>query len=199
MAGAFHASPLSPCILTEAFQRLSPYTRGLQKQSQSPTMRCRLYQERRRCAFLLFARHRQPTRPGAYAALQSTRSTAAAIARCDTSSISSPVIELDPQWAKTNPPAKNAGYNNQGWPGCCRPPTPSEVKHIPAADWKAVSIVHHVPIPADLRALLDRAAPTMRTQSGSPTGRSPTSPNVPGKAMPQLDRRNSNPSPNQRP
>ncbi|KAL1760017.1 hypothetical protein FB107DRAFT_256700 [Schizophyllum commune] len=103
------------------------------------------------------------------------------------------------KWAKTNPPAKNAGYNNQGWPGCCRPPTPSEVKHIPAADWKAVSIVHHVPIPADLRALLDRAAPTMRTQSGSPTGRSPTSPNVPGKAMPQLDRRNSNPSPNPRP
>ncbi|TRM67986.1 hypothetical protein BD626DRAFT_395225 [Schizophyllum amplum] len=103
------------------------------------------------------------------------------------------------KWAKTNPPAKSAGYSNQGWPGCCRPPTPSEYKLIPAADWKAVSIVHHIPIPTDVRMMLERAAPPMRTQSGSPTGRNPGSPSVPGKTMPQLDRRNSNPSPNPRP
>lgn len=95
------------------------------------------------------------------------------------------------QWARTNPPPKLAGYHNPGWPGCCRPPTANESRMIQAADWVAVSKVHHVSIPSDVKAVLE-SIPLTR---GSPTpaakvatlGRSSSA----RVAMPNMDRRNS--------
>lgn len=57
------------------------------------------------------------------------------------------------KWARSNP--KPSGYQNPGWPGCCRPPTPQEQRLIPAADWPAVTLVHHVPTPPDIKAILE--------------------------------------------
>ncbi|RPD67047.1 hypothetical protein L226DRAFT_452839 [Lentinus tigrinus ALCF2SS1-7] len=80
------------------------------------------------------------------------------------------------KWAKTNPPPTRAGYQNPGWPGCCRPPNPSEHKYIPAADWPSVSIVHHVPIPPEIKTVLDSVcasgpiSPRGTPPLGSPTG-----------------------------
>ncbi|KAF7352879.1 hypothetical protein MVEN_01255100 [Mycena venus] len=59
------------------------------------------------------------------------------------------------KWARTSPPPKAAGYFNTGWPGCCRAPTTSEHRLIQPADWRSVSLVHHVPIPSDVKAALD--------------------------------------------
>ncbi|KAL0949697.1 hypothetical protein HGRIS_009734 [Hohenbuehelia grisea] len=95
------------------------------------------------------------------------------------------------KWARTNPPPKLAGYHNPGWPGCCRPPNANESRMIQAADWVAVSKVHHVSIPSDVKAVLE-SIPLTR---GSPTpaakvttlGRSSSA----RVAMPNLDRRNS--------
>ncbi|OJT10225.1 hypothetical protein TRAPUB_13330 [Trametes pubescens] len=87
---------------------------------------------------------------------------------------------------------KNAeGYQNQGWPGCCRPPNPSEYKFIGAADWPTVSLVHHIPIPPEIKAILDGiTAP----RGASPLATSPTgtvrSPTVPATA-PVMSRRSS--------
>ncbi|CCM04828.1 uncharacterized protein FIBRA_07021 [Fibroporia radiculosa] len=72
------------------------------------------------------------------------------------------------QWAGTNPPPRWTGYQNPGWPGCCRPPRQDEQRLIGAADWPAVSVVHHVPIPTDIKALLDTI--TSKGSSGSPMG-----------------------------
>jgi len=72
------------------------------------------------------------------------------------------------KWAATNPPPKLSGYQNPGWPGCCRPPRGDEQRLIGAADWPAVSLVHHVPIPADIKALLDSI--TTKGGSVSPVG-----------------------------
>ena len=66
------------------------------------------------------------------------------------------------QWARTNPPPKMAGYHNPGWPGCCRPPAQTENRLIGAADWPAVSLVHHVPIPPDVKAILESLTSTSR-------------------------------------
>lgn len=52
-----------------------------------------------------------------------------------------------------------AGYQNPGWPGCCRPPGPGEQAYIGAADWRSVSVVHHVPIPPEIKAILDSLTP----------------------------------------
>ncbi|KAF9498455.1 hypothetical protein BDN71DRAFT_1443284 [Pleurotus eryngii] len=94
------------------------------------------------------------------------------------------------KWARTNPPAKLAGYNNPGWPGCCRPPGPNEFKMIQAADWMAVSKVHHIPIPSEVKAAFDGFA-----SRGSPTPPSKTPTIGRGASgrsgMPLLDRRNS--------
>lgn len=92
------------------------------------------------------------------------------------------------QWAKLVP--HKAGYNNNGWPGCCRPPNPEEYKFIGAADWPSVSAIHRIPIPSDIKALLDSIsapAPTTRGNAsppfpsgslrGNPT-QSPTTPSV---------------------
>jgi hypothetical protein len=51
------------------------------------------------------------------------------------------------------------GYKNPGWPGCCRPPFPTEYMSIPAAEWRAVNKVHNVPIPAEIKAVLDSISP----------------------------------------
>ncbi|KAI0638300.1 hypothetical protein C8Q77DRAFT_1153964 [Trametes polyzona] len=75
------------------------------------------------------------------------------------------------KWAKTNPPPRLSGYQNPGWPGCCRPPNPSEYKLIGAADWPAVSLVHHIPIPPDIKVILDGiTAPRGASPLSSPTG-----------------------------
>ena len=89
------------------------------------------------------------------------------------------------QWARTDPPAKLSGYHNPGWPGCCRPPTTSEYCWIQAADWLSVSIVHHVPIPTDIKALLDGLQ--IKISLPATNGRSPSGQLL----MPALDRRNS--------
>lgn len=91
------------------------------------------------------------------------------------------------KWARTNPPPKQAGYHNPGWPGCCRPPQPNEYRMIQAADWRSVSIIHHIPIPMEVKAALDNL---------SPKPSSPTTPRQGSKAsIPTIDRKNSNGSP----
>ncbi|KAJ3937330.1 MAG: hypothetical protein NXY57DRAFT_634376 [Lentinula lateritia] len=81
------------------------------------------------------------------------------------------------KWARLNPSQK-PGFPNPGWPGCCRAPAPSEYRMIQAADWRSISIVHHIPIPPEIKLILD----------GLTTGgRSSSKP-----FMPPLDRRNSN-------
>ncbi|KAF8192473.1 hypothetical protein BJ912DRAFT_262132 [Pholiota molesta] len=99
-----------------------------------------------------------------------------------------------PQWASLDPPAKAKGYANPGWPGCCRPPSPSEYHMIQIAEWKAVSIVHHIPIPPDVeRVLAAIHLPPTRppsTQSTSPMNRSPTSKST----MPPTSRKSSSAS-----
>ncbi|KAJ7368181.1 hypothetical protein DFH08DRAFT_830626 [Mycena albidolilacea] len=89
------------------------------------------------------------------------------------------------KWARTNPPPKAAGYFNTGWPGCCRAPTTSEHRLIQPADWRSVSQVHHVPIPSDVKAALDRA-------TGSPLPSTSPVRSATKAAMPLVDsRRNS--------
>ncbi|TFY83821.1 hypothetical protein EWM64_g201 [Hericium alpestre] len=97
------------------------------------------------------------------------------------------------KWARTNPPQKAAGYQNPGWPGCCRPPSSSESKFIPPADWTAVASVHHIPIPSEVKALLESIS-TAASSRGSPAfghsanvAKSNTAP----PQAPALDRRSS--------
>ncbi|KAF9534807.1 hypothetical protein CPB83DRAFT_842977 [Crepidotus variabilis] len=59
------------------------------------------------------------------------------------------------KWANQEPPPKQTGYNNPGWPGCCRAPYQNEINQIPIADWHAVSIVHKVPIPSAIEDILN--------------------------------------------
>ena len=59
------------------------------------------------------------------------------------------------QWARTNPGKPRT--NNPGWQGCCRAPQVQEYVTIPPADWLAVSTTHKVPIPKDIKQLLDLA------------------------------------------
>ncbi|KZT66008.1 hypothetical protein DAEQUDRAFT_696273 [Daedalea quercina L-15889] len=89
------------------------------------------------------------------------------------------------KWANTNPPQAYSGYQNPGWPGCCRPPKPDEQRMIGAADWPAVSMIHHIPIPPDVKALLDSL--TTRPGMTSPGGGSRAT-NVSGTA-PSMSRR----------
>ncbi|KAJ4467560.1 hypothetical protein J3R30DRAFT_3387825 [Lentinula aciculospora] len=81
------------------------------------------------------------------------------------------------KWARLNSSQKPAGFLNPGWPGCCRPPAPSEYRMIQAADWRSVSVVHHIPIPPEIKALLDGLTTGGRSASKS--------------SMPPLDRKNS--------
>ncbi|KAJ7179876.1 hypothetical protein C8R43DRAFT_378372 [Mycena crocata] len=94
------------------------------------------------------------------------------------------------KWARTGPPPKAAGYYNTGWPGCCRAPTASEHRLIQPADWRSVSLVHHVPIPPDVKEKLDslstRGSPI---PSASPVRSGPSA----KPSIPSVDRRNSSP------
>ncbi|KAJ6629104.1 hypothetical protein B0H10DRAFT_1744939, partial [Mycena sp. CBHHK59/15] len=89
------------------------------------------------------------------------------------------------KWARTNPPAKTAGYNNIGWPGCCRAPTSGEHRLIQPADWRSVSIVHHVSIPSEAKAALDNLSSRGSPVPSASAGRSGPS------TKPSVDRRNS--------
>ncbi|KZV69859.1 hypothetical protein PENSPDRAFT_608095 [Peniophora sp. CONT] len=77
------------------------------------------------------------------------------------------------KWARQSP-----GTRNTGWPGCCRPPGAGE--RIPPADWPAVSAVHGVQVPQDVKTLLDSinvpkpGSPQSKQQSSSPNLGSPT-------------------------
>ncbi|KAF7983890.1 hypothetical protein HWV62_18246 [Athelia sp. TMB] len=77
-----------------------------------------------------------------------------------------------------------SGHQNPGWPGCCRPPNPNEQRLISPADWPAVSIIHSVPIPPDIKIVLDSL--TQGKLPGSPMGAPQRNP-----IMPLMDRRNS--------
>ncbi|KAH9843906.1 uncharacterized protein C8Q71DRAFT_730488 [Rhodofomes roseus] len=72
------------------------------------------------------------------------------------------------KWAATSPPQAYSGYQNPGWPGCCRPPKSDEQRLIGAADWPAVCLIHHLPIPSDIKAILDSL--TTRSGVASPGG-----------------------------
>ncbi|KAF7301371.1 WD-REPEATS-REGION domain-containing protein [Mycena indigotica] len=60
--------------------------------------------------------------------------------------------------------ARASTKTNNGWPGCCRAPTTSEHKFIQLADWKAISIIHHVPTPPEIKSVLDSATSQTRTK-----------------------------------
>lgn len=98
------------------------------------------------------------------------------------------------KWARTSPPPKQAGSANSGWPGCCRKPEPGESRLIPPADWPAVSIVHHIPVPPEVKALLE-SINTVTSKSSSPLGNSsllsPGKSTLPSIPPPSLDRRSS--------
>ncbi|KAF8913800.1 hypothetical protein CPB84DRAFT_1757575 [Gymnopilus junonius] len=83
------------------------------------------------------------------------------------------------KWANTNPPPKLAGYNNAGWPGCCRPPLSSEYPLVQIQDWPAVAIVHRIPVPPQIDAIL-KALPLPTLKAPSPTNRKdPSKPSTP--------------------
>lgn len=82
-----------------------------------------------------------------------------------------PISLVVVKWARTNPLPKLSGYANPGWPGCCRSPLGQEQRLVPAADWPAVSRVHHIPIPPDVKALLDSLTSPQRGSSFVPTSR----------------------------
>ncbi|KAG2146710.1 hypothetical protein DEU56DRAFT_853001 [Suillus clintonianus] len=97
------------------------------------------------------------------------------------------------KWARANPSSKVSLHQNPGWPGCCRPPNSNEQRLIQAADWPSVSIVHSIPMPPEIKSILESVrgailpgvSPTNRSQASQPP-------------MPSLDRRNSGSSPTTR-
>lgn len=93
------------------------------------------------------------------------------------------------KWAERNPPPQLSGSRNPGWPGCCRPPGAGEHKLVPAADWLAVSSVHNIPIPPEIKALLDRVVATRSPPLHSQSINTPRSPNSP--PAPSMERKNS--------
>ncbi|KAI9467216.1 hypothetical protein BJY52DRAFT_54065 [Lactarius psammicola] len=92
------------------------------------------------------------------------------------------------KWARTNPPPKQAGSANPGWPGCCRKPEPGESRLIPPADWIAVATVHHISVPPEVKALLESINSVPSKSSSSFGNPSPLKPSIP---PPSLDRRSS--------
>ena len=72
------------------------------------------------------------------------------------------------QWANQDPPPQQTGYKNPGWPGCCRPPSPSEINMIAPADWPAVSIVHRIPTPVAVADFLSALRlPPLTSKAGN--------------------------------
>ncbi|KAG2369922.1 hypothetical protein BDR07DRAFT_1259196, partial [Suillus spraguei] len=94
------------------------------------------------------------------------------------------------KWARANPSSKVSLHQNPGWPGCCRPPNPNEQRLIQAADWPSVSIVHCIPMPPEIKSILENVRGAIMP-GVSPTNRSPGV----QQQMPSLDRRNSGSSP----
>ncbi|KAI0321840.1 hypothetical protein OF83DRAFT_1080671 [Amylostereum chailletii] len=93
------------------------------------------------------------------------------------------------KWARSNTNPKLNGYQNPGWPGCCRAPNQSELKSISPADWPVISTAHKIPIPSDVKALLESigtaSSRTPAPATSPPAGKaSPTTP-------PSLDRKGS--------
>jgi hypothetical protein len=90
------------------------------------------------------------------------------------------------QYARTTPQGRSTTIPNPGWPGCCRPPTASEASRIPPADWAAVTAVHKVQPPPEVKALLDALlappASIARVQSSPKVGSTPLSPNQHSKS-----------------
>ncbi|EIW82411.1 hypothetical protein CONPUDRAFT_136908 [Coniophora puteana RWD-64-598 SS2] len=99
------------------------------------------------------------------------------------------------KWAKVNPPTKLSGNPNPGWPGCCRPPSASEQRFVGPADWPTVSIVHGVPIPPEIKSVLDSLAAKGSSIPGLTTIRLPAQ----QPSIPPLDRRNSGSNVNGKP
>ncbi|PFH48138.1 hypothetical protein AMATHDRAFT_104266, partial [Amanita thiersii Skay4041] len=60
------------------------------------------------------------------------------------------------KFARADYPAKLSSSTNTGWPGCCRPPMQHEIATIPPYIWRSVNIVHDVPIPPEIKPLLDK-------------------------------------------
>jgi hypothetical protein len=96
------------------------------------------------------------------------------------------------QWAQQNLTLHQLGFPNSGFPGCCRVPASHEEGLIRAAEWPAVSAIYSIPIPPNIRVILDsvpiqlnsvtgtwnRHAGTLRTpswKSHSQSGQSTTS------------------------
>ncbi|KAF9568971.1 hypothetical protein CPC08DRAFT_702095 [Agrocybe pediades] len=103
------------------------------------------------------------------------------------------------KWANLDPtpPAKTLGYNNTGWPGCCRAPRPDEYHLIQPEDWQAVSIVYRVPIPPHIDALFTKNYPSS-TALASPT--SPSNRAASSKpSLPTSTRKNVRGSPSSKP
>ncbi|KAI0693549.1 hypothetical protein BC835DRAFT_1415811 [Cytidiella melzeri] len=121
--------------------------------------------------------------------LKSHRSIPAGFARYDAhpSTYSIALIASLSQWARANPSAKLT--QNPGWPGCCRPPSAGEQKAVAIADWPSVSTIYHIPIPLDVKAILDTLNfQRMHTFANNSTNaRAPASPSQP----PSMSRRGS--------
>ncbi|KAK7061620.1 WD-repeats-region domain-containing protein [Favolaschia claudopus] len=98
------------------------------------------------------------------------------------------------KWARTNPSPKAAGYFNNGWPGCCRAPTQSEHRMIQPADWRSVSLVHHVPIPSEIKAALDNLGSRPSGSPGPPVSPVRSGPSAKTVGTSADSRRNSNPN-----
>ncbi|KAF7313721.1 WD-REPEATS-REGION domain-containing protein [Mycena chlorophos] len=85
------------------------------------------------------------------------------------------------KWARTS------SKTNTGWPGCCRPPTTSEQKLIQPADWRAVSIIHHVATPPEIKSALESATqPRSKPSSKSAAVPIPGKPRSGGSGSPQM-------------
>ncbi|KAF7790914.1 hypothetical protein EIP86_001872 [Pleurotus ostreatoroseus] len=94
------------------------------------------------------------------------------------------------KWARNNTNPKLSGYQNPGWPGCCRPPNPSENKLVQAADWPTVSLVHRVPIPSEIKAILESIT-GQRTSNALPFSTGSIRGSLPSSQPPSLSRRTS--------
>lgn len=86
------------------------------------------------------------------------------------------------QWARSNPSSKPSLHQNPGWPGCCRPPNQNEQRLIQAADWPSVSIVHNIPMPPEIKSILESVRGGIPGANRSQASQQP---------IPSPDRRNS--------
>ncbi|OAX43860.1 hypothetical protein K503DRAFT_846881 [Rhizopogon vinicolor AM-OR11-026] len=93
------------------------------------------------------------------------------------------------KWARNNPSSKLSLHQNPGWPGCCRPPNPNEQRLIGAADWPSVSIVHNIPMPPEIKSILESVRGAIPGANRIQASQQP---------IPSLDRRNSASSPTTR-